>query len=179
MKIYLNTDWEIHEFHKISEEFLSDFQEDDIYIKMSTLNKEKDVDVFISQVASNDTVMFYNFGSLYLTICEFKSIYDRLTKKGVQVSFLHEKEYFIPMLLEIAEHESNLQSFRVKRALKLSREEGKSLGRPKIQDDTQQKIYYLYTTKKYTMRQIASESNVSLGTVSKYVSKIREEEEKS
>lgn len=60
------------------------------------------------------------------------------------------------------------RSERIKENINLARQGGRVIGRPAIDDHTIEQISFLYHEQKWSMRQIANECGVSLGSVYKY-----------
>lgn len=71
--------------------------------------------------------------------------------------------------MKIAEMEKSVIRERTTKGLKEARLKGRVGGRPRISPETIEKIKSLYNHKRYTLRQIAQECNISLGTAYKYV----------
>jgi DNA invertase Pin-like site-specific DNA recombinase len=63
-------------------------------------------------------------------------------------------------------------SERTSRGIQDAKVKGVIGGRPKVSDLKIEKIKYLYEKRGYTLREIADECEVSLGTAYKYIQKI-------
>lgn len=72
------------------------------------------------------------------------------------------------LLLKFGETDQAAYKIRTKVGLEKARLNGKIGGRPKINQEVAERIYFLYHTQKETLRQIASDCNVSIGTAYKY-----------
>lgn len=66
------------------------------------------------------------------------------------------------------ETDTACRSERMKENIDLARQGGRVIGRPTIDDHTIDRISFLYHDQKWSMRQIANECGVSLGSVYKY-----------
>lgn len=75
------------------------------------------------------------------------------------------------LLIKFAETDQAAIKLRTKEGLEKARINGNLPGRPRITKETAERIYFLYHTQKETIRQIAMDCNVSIGTVHKYANK--------
>lgn len=97
-----------------------------------------------------------------------KDIQLIIAKKDSPLNKLARNDLF-SVLLEIASSEHHVIRQRTIKGLTEARRKGHLGGRPTISEETIEKIRYLYQNKAYSLRDVASECNVSLGTVYKYV----------
>ncbi|MBO0477386.1 recombinase family protein [Vagococcus sp. DIV0080] len=72
----------------------------------------------------------------------------------------------------VQDMDEKVKSKLTKDALRLKKEEGISLGRPKIAEETIERIYHLYK-QHYSLREISDLTEVSLGSVHKYIKNYR------
>ena len=77
-------------------------------------------------------------------------------------------QVYFDLLYHIGELEEKTVSQRTTQALHKARARGVEVGRPALDAATIEKIYLLYHDQKKTIRQIAAELNVSVGTAYKY-----------
>lgn len=75
------------------------------------------------------------------------------------------------LLISFGKTDQAARKLQTKEGLERARRKGKIIGRPKIDSETAKRIYFLYHTQNETIRQIAMDCNVSIGTVHKYANK--------
>ena len=81
---------------------------------------------------------------------------------------------FFNLLYDFALVEVGIMKERTEKGIALAKNQGLYPGRPTIAQKRIEKIQRLYQTKKKTFQEIAEECEVSVGTVHKYVVKLRE-----
>ena len=94
-----------------------------------------------------------------LIVYELKSLGKSITQLAT----------FFNLVDELAEMESFIISERTTKGIQNARRSGRVGGRPKISEEKIEEIRYLYHNQSYTLRKIAEECNVSLGTAYKYI----------
>lgn len=104
----------------------------------------------------------------FLSDLKAKGIQLVVAKKGAAYSDIDDSAY-VEMILKIAEMEKLIIRERTTKGLQEARRKGRVGGRPKISPETIEQIRFLYNNNRYTLRQIAEECNISLGTAYKYV----------
>lgn len=80
------------------------------------------------------------------------------------------------LILDLAEIESYVISERTTKGIQLAKDDGRIGGRPRVSQTKIEIIRHLYKNKKYSLREIADECHVSLGTVHKYSQKVEKKE---
>ncbi|MEG0256146.1 MAG: recombinase family protein [Vagococcus sp.] len=104
----------------------------------------------------------------FLSELKEKKVQLVVVKKGAAYSDIKDGPY-VEMVLKIAEMEKMIIRERTTKGLQEARRKGRVGGRPKISEETIEQIRHLYNNNRYTLRQIAEECNISLGTAYKYV----------
>ena len=168
--VYLNIDLDVVEMNEILSYFLNIKDQTFNYIKLKRLDQDETIKL-MSLLSQNDSLYFYNYKSLDLTLSEFKTLQDHLSRKNIQVFFLAEDPIFYKWLVELTMIEHKIQSLRIVETIEKKRKKRKEnvvIGRPRVDTDIQDEITYLYNVDKRTMREIAELCQVSLGTVYKY-----------
>lgn len=138
-------------------------------------------EVSLKQVVQNleegDQLVVYELRCLGKSIIQLADFLLELKLKKIQL-IVKEKgdayntisdEAYVEMILKIAEMEKLIIRERTTRGLQEARKNGRVGGRPKISKETIEQIRHLYNNNRYTLRQIAEECNISLGTAYKYV----------
>ncbi len=131
----------------------------------------------VATLNSGDELVVYELrclGKSIIQLAEFlaelkeKNIQLVVVKKGTAYSDIADGPY-VEMILKIAEMEKMIIRERTTKGLQEARRKGRVGGRPKISEETIEQIRFLYNNNRYTLRQIAEECNISLGTAYKYV----------
>lgn len=131
----------------------------------------------VESLDSGDELVVYELrclGKSIIQLAEFlsdlkeRNIQLIVVKKGAAYSDIKDAPY-VEMILKIAEMEKMIIRERTTKGLQEARRKGRVGGRPKISEETIEQIRYLYNNNRYTLRQIAEECNISLGTAYKYV----------
>jgi DNA invertase Pin-like site-specific DNA recombinase len=148
-------------------------------VNIETVTVEEELNEGISQATLNsgDELVVYELrclGKSIIQLAEFlaelkeKNIQLVVVKKGAAYSDIADGPY-VEMILKIAEMEKMIIRERTTKGLQEARRKGRVGGRPKISEETIEQIRFLYNNNRYTLRQIAEECNISLGTAYKYV----------
>ena len=131
----------------------------------------------VTTLTAGDQLVVYELrclGKSIIQLAEFlgelkeKNIKLVVVKKGAAYSDIDDAPY-VEMILKIAEMEKMIIRERTTKGLQEARRKGRVGGRPKISEETIEQIRFLYNNNRYTLRQIAEECNISLGTAYKYV----------
>ena len=130
-----------------------------------------------SGLKKGDELVVYELKSLGKSITQLANFFMFLDKKGVKLTFISKcKNYpevtnkqFIDLIIELADMESFIISDRTTKGIQIARRSGRIGGRPRISEEKIKEIRYLYHHKSYTLRKIAEECDVSLGTAYKYI----------
>ena len=146
-------------------------------LPMSVEKIEPLIDTLIKSMSLGDTLVVYELRSINKSIVELSDFFQRVKHKGIQLIIIDKgdifneikDEIFMDMVLELSRTQKVIARERTKRGLDIARQRGNIGGRPKISEDTIDRINYLFYNKKMTLREIADECCVSLGTVYKYV----------
>ncbi|MFW3588585.1 recombinase family protein [Vagococcus fluvialis] len=124
-----------------------------------------------------DELIVYELKSLGKSITQLATFFNFLEKKEIKLTVISKNfdypdvsnKQFFNLVDELAEMESFIISERTTKGILNARRSGRVGGRPKISEETIEKIRYLYHNQSYTLRKIAEECNVSLGTAYKYI----------
>ncbi|MGL4642974.1 MAG: recombinase family protein [Vagococcus fluvialis] len=131
----------------------------------------------LNSLKRGDELVIYELKSLGKSITQLAKFLVYLDKKDVKLTIIS-KNYdydeisnrqMFNLIAELADMESFVISDRTTKGIKNARRSGRIGGRPKISDETIEKIQHLYHNQSYTLRKIAEECNVSLGTAYKYI----------
>lgn len=113
----------------------------------------------LDRLARKMSTLLVTLEDLQMAGVRFKSLSENIdtsTPSGVLM---------MQLLAMFSEFEVNTTSARIKEALKQAKLEGKTLGRPAIDDNTQLKILQMYQNPSLTVKDIAKRCHVSLRTV--------------
>lgn len=127
----------------------------------------------ISKLSHSDKLVIYDFSNLKLTLTELTSFFRSLKEKKVDLKIINKDEAFSTMsdseFIEFIEDLSKENQEVMKNRAQASANRHKRSGRPKISQETIDRINYLRHEKQYTLKDISIICNVSIGTAYKYL----------
>lgn len=132
---------------------------------------------FIEFVTGNmeNELFTYSVGDIGLQLVQMVPAFEALAKKKKVISFIDKEcserlsdEAYNHLLLTLGKREKSLIVARTMQGMSLAKQNGKSVGRPKINPKTITKIRRLHHDEKKTVREIALICGVSIGTAHKY-----------
>lgn len=122
-----------------------------------------------------DTLVLVNFNSISngLNIVRLTKLLEQVECKLHIIETNMEEpissQAYLEVVMLIGRKEMDLIRKRTREGMDHSRKEGRIGGRPALANETVQKIQYLFRSKKMTYREVAAACEVSIGSVSKYV----------
>lgn len=168
---YIRSNMPIATFDQVSQ--MMNYQVTEMYVEDKLVSESREFTKLIEHAEENDVIIVYSL----ISIWQIKGIYtylQLLKQKSVRLIAINEEidtenyKDFYDQMLFFFDVSRRSRSATTRRALKARRENGQSLGRPKIDDMTINKIKEL-REKRYSLREIAIKCEVSLGTVHKYL----------
>lgn len=128
----------------------------------------------IHEMKQGDTLVTTDAVELRKTVIQISALIDELDRNGLEFDILNRgAEISMPeykrLVHSLANMEKDLIRNRTSRGLKRARSEGRVGGRPRVSQETIDRIQFLYNTDKYSLREIADQCGISLGTAYKYV----------
>lgn len=156
---------------------LNGFECDVIFVESPENSGEPQKEQLLTKLTAGDKIVIANLTVFQDGLKGLVSLLEGLDEKSVQLISIDEgvasKESLT--FYESAKMISNMlteqKRSKTRRWLEKTQSEGKRWGRPRIKTKTIEHINYLYFSKKLSMREIAEECNVALGTVHKYLNK--------
>lgn len=154
---------------------LMELECEDFFIEKTPFNIDAELKAMLKSLKEDDVLIMASLASFGKGINDLKLIMDDIHQKNIRLICLEEdidtsKEYsFIEILNIISFLDKEVRSEKVKQALVDVKNSGKQLGRPTIDEETVQQIKKLHTEYRLSLRDIASQCGVSIGTVHKYV----------
>lgn len=148
---------------------------DEVFIESHSLREFRELDALLAVLKKGDVLVVTNLKVFGKKFKDFNTIVESCRNKHVQLISLddqldsQEVYGFYELLHLLVETDFACRSERTKQQIQLSREIGQTIGRPTIGQKKVERIYYLYHDKKWAMRKIAAECDVSLGSVYKYI----------
>lgn len=144
----------------------------DFGVKKIVLEEEE-----FNSLRKGDELVVYELKSLGKSVTQLATFLKFLDKQEIKLTIISKgydypdtpNEHFFNLIAELAEMESFIISERTTRGIQNAKRSGRVGGRPKISEETIERIRYLYHNQSYTLRQIAEECDVSLGTAYKYI----------
>ncbi|MDR2276374.1 MAG: recombinase family protein [Vagococcus sp.] len=129
------------------------------------------------QLKINTELIIYELKSLGKAILQLEQILPNLEEKNIRLTIAKKNsvlnglsgDCLFKLLLEIADSERHIIRERTIKGITEARRKGRVGGRPGVSKETIERIKYLYHNQSYSLRDIALECGVSLGTAYKYV----------
>ncbi|MGX6980180.1 recombinase family protein [Vagococcus elongatus] len=134
------------------------------------------LEILVEKLCSDDRLVVLHLVSIGKSIIQLADLLHELENKGAQLVVIEKSEELVDLsdkelaaiIRRFAMMEKIIIRERTSRGLEVARRKGRIGGRPKISQETVERIQFLYNNNKYTLRQIAEECNISLGTAYKY-----------
>ncbi|CAM4002329.1 recombinase family protein [Catellicoccus marimammalium] len=129
----------------------------------------------IQNLHAGDVICIYDVVDLQKSVIQLSAFFKEVERNDLQVEILNlgitgiSMEKYIELIHNLANMEKNLIRRRTSQGLKKARTEGRVGGRPRVSQETIDRIQFLYDTDKYSLREIAEQCGISLGTAYKYV----------
>lgn len=146
-----------------------------ILIEERSFEETKELTLLLSKVQKGDLVVIESLAVLGRSFEGLLNILLYLKNNQVQLISIIEKldskknPDFLKNAQVLYKINSEQRREATKQRLAISREKGQKLGRPKLAEEQITKIRQLSQEQKLTLREIADEIGVSLGSVHKYV----------
>ncbi len=166
--VYYNTELSHSEQFKISSDLIHQGVTDEQVISMLSLSTDSQINDLIHALGESKVFWVYDYKSLALTIFEFNKLCKALDENRITLRFINEEDFFLGFIQSIIMHEKQIVSKRIKTSARNIKKKNGAWGRPAIDNETRRKIYDLYHVDKKTIREIAKQCKVSVGTASKY-----------
>lgn len=172
IKVYVNQESSFSDSQLIKDLLKEREIIDSQVIYLGILNKKKIIDNLLKQLEGVNELWVYDYETLKLTISEFNRLYELLQKHKINFQFINEASVYLPTLKSVMKQERQVLSERVKYSAFLAKQDDSAWGRPAIASEVRMRIFRLYHIDKKSVRKIASECDVSIGTVSKYINQL-------
>lgn len=135
-----------------------------------------ELDNTISNMEAGDRLVIFELVCLGKSIIKLGEFIMELLQKGIDLIVLNsdgefnscDTKLFTSIALNIAKTEKLIIRKRTTKGLKEARLKGNFAGRPRIPLEVIERVRFLYLQKRYTLREIANECRVSVGTVYNY-----------
>ena len=145
-------------------------------IQNSVAHPHTELEAAIEGMTAGDTLVVYELVCFGKSIIQLADFIAQLEEKEIELLVLEkdstlatlEGNIYTDMIKVMAQMEKTIIRERTSRGLEEARRNGRIGGRPRISEETIKRIQFLYNNNKYTLRQIAEECNISLGTAYKY-----------
>lgn len=131
----------------------------------------------IDSLSEEDELIIYDFSNLKLTLAELTSLFRRLKEMNSSLKIINKNEVFNLMtdqeLMEFISEISDANKSVMREKGKNITKKNQHVGRPKISDETIERINYLRFQKNYTLKDISVICDVSIGTAYKYLNQTK------
>ncbi|WEG72879.1 recombinase family protein [Vagococcus intermedius] len=136
----------------------------------------KELENSLSEMSSGDQLIVYELVCLGKSIIQLAELVAVLREKNIELVVVNRRpgledvdnKTYMAMIEAMSATEKIIIRERTSRGLEQARKNGRVGGRPKISKETVEKIQFLYKNNKHTLREIADECDISLGTAYKY-----------
>ncbi len=135
---------------------------------------------FLSFLARHqtNTIVVIDVESLDVSISQYDKIAQAVADNECELHFLEkdlsDDALYLQVLARIGKRDASMMSRRTHIGLEKAREHGKIGGRPTISPELINRIRTLHDVHRKTIREISTECGVSLGTVHKYITQMKE-----
>lgn len=152
------------------------------FLFIESENDEKNTKelVMLEKISENDTIVVSDIRVFRKSLKEFMSFMTVLEESQVNLISIsddldtREPLFFMKSLSLMTEMANDRERYLRQRVMEKSKAEGKTWGRPTIEDGTIERINRLYHLNNFSMREIADKCEVALGTVHKYLHQDKE-----
>ena len=159
---------------------------DDSYIKeqIKAVKNWEVKDIIVNQsdielLHPGDELVVYELKSLGKTVVQLATFLSDLNKQRIKLTLIKKEDFmsfmdeekWTTLLFDLAEIDSYVICERTTKGIQAAKSKGRIGGRPKVSDVKVEKIRYLHKKNGCTLREIAEECDVSLGTAYKYIQK--------
>ena len=153
----------------------------DIYIEEHAENKKRyQLETLLNDtVKKNDQIIITDICILADSTKHLVDIIDACNEKSVQIYIINSEILVSPnsvynfqqVLNEISNFQSDVVRFRTQLGVNKAIKEGQKMGRPKRSDDNIKRAVEMYMSKKYTLDDIKSATNISRATLYRHLEK--------
>lgn len=173
MSTYLYIKKTINDVPSVVEQIqlVNEYQVDQVFIEEDHSSKE--LDTLMKQLVDNDTFIIYSLSIVELSNHKMRDFFQVMKTHSIHLISIKDKidtnkvestDFIANCLIFL-----NAQAQLEKQIKKDNVSDPKEIGRPKISATTIQRIIFLRENEKRSIRSIAHECDVSIGTVHKYV----------
>lgn len=158
---------------------------EELFFESQSLLETTELEIMLDKLASEDTVVVASLQVFGKSVQKLQPIIEIFKNKKIRLICLDNNldtkrdSFFYSSFNYLYQMDINCESEKIKQKIILARDEGKIMGRPSLDEETTERIYKLYHDYKWTMRRIANECEVSLGSVSKYTQREESQNETS
>lgn len=130
------------------------------------------LDALVTGLTKGDKLIIFNLSNLKKTLSELAIFFKTLDEREVELVILNKDELFNTMtdaeffefIIDLYEENRRV----VQEKSKLSERKNRNVGRPRVSEETIERIRHLRIQKNYSLQDTAKICEVSLGTVYKY-----------
>lgn len=168
------------DYIRIQKQALEQLELDTIVVEESTKELDQNDEILkevIGVLEAGDKIFVYELGCLGKTIVQLGDFLEELLIKKIELVIVNKKtcskkitdKLYMELIINVSDVEKATIRMRTTKGIEKARSQGRIGGRPKISEKTVKQIHYLYHNQSYTLREIAEECDVSLGTAYKYI----------
>ncbi|MBP1040128.1 recombinase family protein [Vagococcus sp. BWB3-3] len=148
---------------------------DELFIEGALIQEETEWSLLVDKLVEEDTLVVMSLKAFGKNLAQLSEVVAQLRELRIRLISIedqldtHVDTSFYETLGLVATTVSECKSVRIRQQIRLAREIGKNIGRPTLDEETIKQIGSLYHDQKWSMRRIATECDVSLGSVYKYI----------
>ncbi len=158
---------------------LSPYECDEVFLEIGEVKEDAELQRLLTSVQPGDMLVTMAVSVFGKTLSHLSLILETLRERDVRFVSVQEgidtdeNQAFYYYLSLLSGNERETKRLLARQSIELSRSKGVKIGRPSLTDETVQKIEHMYNERK-TLREIASECGISLGSAHKYVLELKE-----
>ncbi len=151
----------------------------EVFLEVGEVKEDTELRRLLTVVAPGDTVVTTAVFVLGKTLSHLFAFLEKLRERQVRFVSVQEgidsaETYeFFHYLALLTYNERETKRVLARQSIELSRRKGVQIGRPALSDETIKKIETMYNDRK-TLREIAAECDISLGSAHKYVVELKQ-----
>lgn len=147
-------------------------------IKLEVDSFHIELNDLLKTLKSKDEIVIHDMRDLNISMREFVKQTAPLRNCHISIHVINQFKMDLDTYLDVIESSLKMEqrwiADRTKEGLEKAKEKGNIVGRPKLPSDKIKEINYWYG-QKLSLRSISEKTDVSLGTVHKYVSHLKED----
>ncbi len=158
---------------------ISEYECQEVFLEVGEVKEDTELRCMLAMVQPGDTVVTTEVSVLGKTLSHLFAFLETLKEREVRFVSVQEdidtakNQEFFHYLALLTHNERETKRLLARQSIEVSRKKGVQIGRPTLPEKTVEKIETMYNNRK-TLREIAAECDISLGSAHKYVLEIKQ-----